>query len=226
MTQTPPLHGIAGIDEAGRGPMIGPMVICGVLVEAERLQEIETIGVKDSKLLSPSRRIALKSKIEEIADKIAFRTVTAEDIDRRRNHTTLNEIEVMEFASIAMSLNPAELYLDAADVVPERFGIKIGALSGLDSRGTVIVSEHRADSTYPLVAAASILAKVERDRIISSFHDVYGYFGSGYPNDSKTVTFVKDLVSTNQELPPIVRKSWDSVRKILNDESMKQMRLD
>jgi len=225
MKRTPHLHGIAGIDEAGRGPMIGPMVICGILVEVECLRELRAIGVRDSKLLSPSKRVELKNIIEQIAHKIAIRTVSAEDIDRRRINTTLNEIEVAEFASIAKSLNPEKLYLDAADVVPDRFGVKVGALSGLSPQRVLIVSEHKADSTYPIVSAASILAKVERDRIISSYHEIYGEFGSGYPTDSKTVNFVKELVRNNQELPPIIRKSWKSVRKIMDAESKKQMRL-
>ena len=220
------LRGIAGIDEAGRGPMIGPMVICGVLIEKERLGELEEIGVKDSKLLSHSRRVKLKDEIEQIVSKIAIRTVTAEDIDGRRRHTTLNEIEVAEFASIAKSLNPQELYLDAADVVAERFGLKVGSLSGVASRGTLIVSEHKADINYPLVSSASILAKVERDRIIRSFHEIHGDFGSGYSTDPKTVNFVRDLVQKNQELPSIIRKSWGSVRKIIDSESLKQIRLD
>ena len=103
--------------------------------------------------------------------------------------------------------------------------MKVGALSGLSPQRVLIVSEHKADSTYPIVSAASILAKVERDRIISSYHEIYGEFGSGYPTDSKTVNFVKELVRNNQELPPIIRKSWKSVRKIMDAESKKQMRL-
>ena len=225
MKQTPHLRGIAGIDEAGRGPMIGPMVICGILVEVECLRELQAIGVRDSKLLSPSRRFELKKDIEQIAQRIDIRAVSAEDIDRRRIYTTLNEIEVVEFASIAKSLNPEELYLDAVDVVPDRFGVKVAALSGLSPQEVRIVSEHKADSTYPIVSAASILAKVERDRIISSYHEVYGQFGSGYPTDPKTINFVKALVRNNQELPPIIRKSWGSVRKIMDAESKKQMRL-
>jgi len=222
----PRLHGIAGIDEAGRGPMIGPMVICGVLIEPERMSELTAIGVKDSKLLTPARRIELKDKIEEIVSKTIIRTISAEDIDRLRRHTTLNEIEVVEFASIAKTLGPSELYLDAADVVSERFGVKIGMLSGLTSQGAIIISEHKADVNYPLVSSASILAKVERDRIISSFHETYGFFGSGYSTDPHTIEYVKELVRTKQELPPIIRRTWESVRKIVDNESTNQLTLD
>lgn len=220
------LYGTAGIDEAGRGPMIGPMVICGVLIESEKLPELEQIGAKDSKTLSHARRLKLKEKIEQVAAKIVIRSVSAAEIDRLRKRTTLNEIEVTEFVSIAKTLKPQKIYLDAADVIAERFGEKIGNLSGLASKGAVIVSEHKADSKYPIVSAASIIAKVERDRVISEYHKKYGDFGSGYPSDPKTVEFVKNLVRNNKELPPIIRKSWASVKKILDDESAEQSTLD
>ncbi len=220
------LQGIAGIDEAGRGPMIGPMVFCGVIIDSEEMATLQSIGVKDSKALTPLRRVKLKRQIEQIAKKVIIRKVSAQDIDKRRKHTTLNEIEVTEFAAIAKALRPSELYLDAADVLPDRFGIKIGKLSGLMSLGTKIVSEHKADSKYQIVSAASILAKVERDSIIGRFHETYGDFGSGYPNDPKTVQFVRDIVRMNYKLPTIVRKSWNSVRRIIDEESMHQTRLD
>jgi len=219
------LKGIAGIDEAGRGPMIGPMVICGVLIDSEKLPKLEKIGAKDSKTLSHSRRLKLKKQIENIASKIEIRTVSAAEIDRLRKRTTLNEIEVAEFAFIAKKLKPKEIYLDAADVKADRFGEKIGRLSGLASKGALIVSKHKADSIYPIVSAASIIAKVERDSVISEFHKRYGDFGSGYPSDPKTVRFVSELVKSNKKLPPIVRKSWDSVRKILDEESSEQTTL-
>ena len=220
------LHGIAGVDEAGRGPMIGPMVICGILVDSDRLHKLVEIGAKDSKTLTHKRRLLLKEKIEKITSKIEIRTVSAADIDRLRKRTTLNEIEVAEFASIAKALNPKEIYLDAADVIAERFGSKIGELSGIASKGTKIVSEHKADAKYPIVSAASIIAKVERDLAIERFHQKYGDFGSGYPNDPKTIKFVRDLVRNGEKLPSIIRKSWESVRKIVDTESTDQTTLD
>ena len=219
------LHGTAGIDEAGRGPMIGPMVICGVLIDTERLHELEKIGAKDSKTLSHSRRLKLKEKIMQVVSKMEIRYVSAADIDRLRKRTTLNEIEVAEFVSIARALKPQEIYLDAADVNADRFGEKIGNLSGLASKGAKIVSEHKADSKYPIVSAASIIAKVERDRAISEYHKKYGDFGSGYPSDQKTVDFVKNLVRNGEKLPPIIRKSWESVRRIIDEESTEQSTL-
>jgi ribonuclease HII len=223
MTRRGRLFGIAGVDEAGRGPMIGPMVICGVLVGPERITELEKIGARDSKKLSPSRRQILNQKIRGLATKVEIRSVTAADIDRLRKRMTLNEIEVTEFASVVKSLKPREVYLDAADVKADRFGRKVGNMSGLTAMGAMIVSEHKADSKYPIVSAASILAKVERDRIIDEMHKEYGNFGSGYPSDPKTIRFVKKLIEDGQELPQIVRQSWDSVKNIR--ESVEQSTL-
>ena len=220
------LRGIAGVDEAGRGPMIGPMVICGILVDSDRLHELVEIGAKDSKTLTHKRRLLLKEKIENITAKVEIRTVSATDIDRLRKRTTLNEIEVTEFASIAKALNPKEIYLDAADVKAERFGSKIGELSGIASKGAKIVSEHKADAKYPIVSAASIIAKVERDLTIERFHKKHGDFGSGYPNDPKTIKFVRKLVRNGEKLPIFIRKSWESVRRIVVEESTDQTRLD
>ncbi|MGD9394834.1 MAG: ribonuclease HII [Candidatus Thorarchaeota archaeon] len=220
------LRGIAGIDEAGRGPMVGPMVICGILVDSETLHKLAKIGVKDSKILSHSRRLKLKEKIEQVVSKVLIRSVSASEIDRLRKRTTLNEIEVREFVAIVKALKPQEIYLDAADVNANRFGEKVGNLSGLASKGALIISEHRADAKYPIVSAASIIAKVERDLVIGEYHKKYGDFGSGYPSDPKTVDFVRDLVRNNQKLPSIVRKSWDSVKKIIENESTEQSKLD
>lgn len=224
MTRKNQLYGIAGVDEAGRGPMIGPLVICGVLVSSEEIPELERLGARDSKTLSPSRRRILDQRIRNLATKIEIRSVSAAEIDRLRRRTTLNEIEVTEFASVVKSLKPQEVYLDAADVNAERFGNKIGELSGIAALGAVIVSEHKADSKFPIVSAASILAKVERDRIVDEMHQKYGDFGSGYPSDPKTTRFVRGLFEEGHALPPIVRKSWDSVRKIR--ESTEQSTLD
>jgi ribonuclease HII len=219
----PGLHSIAGVDEAGRGPLIGPMIVCGILVDLNSLTELERIGVRDSKVLTPARREQLKIEIEPIAEKVIIRSLSASEIDRRRKRMTMNEIEVREFAEVVKALNPERVFLDAADVNATRFGINVGEMSGLISRGAVIVSEHKADSTYPVVSAASIIAKVERDLTIHRLHTRYGDFGSGYPSDPKTMAFVRNLVQEGKKLPSIVRHSWDSIRKIL--EEVEQTRL-
>ena len=93
------LEGVAGVDEAGRGPMIGTLVVAGVLIRHEELSHLDTSGVKDSKVLTPKRRSQLAALVEDVADKIEIRTVTAAGIDDlRARGVTLNEIEVQQFA--------------------------------------------------------------------------------------------------------------------------------
>jgi ribonuclease HII len=208
------LHGIAGIDEAGRGPLIGPMVICGVLVNSKSLTELQHIGVRDSKVLTPARREKLKAEIEPIAEQVVIRALSASEIDRLRKRMTMNEIEVRAFSEVARALSPESIFLDAADVKASRFGANVGEMSGLTSKGAVIISEHKADSKYPVVSAASIIAKVERDHTIQRLHARYGDFGSGYPSDPKTIAFVRGLLLEGKNLPSIVRHSWDSIRRI------------
>lgn len=221
------LQGIAGIDEAGRGPMVGPMVICGTLFMPDALSKLRSLGVRDSKTLTPKSREKLVVPIRELAIKHTVRIIDALEIDRLRNRgITLNEIEIRSFVSVAKELRPAALYLDAADVVAERFGNQVSQRSGLFKEGCRIISEHRADSKYEVVAAASIIAKVKRDNIITRLHDDYGDFGSGYPNDPKTVNFVRGLVKNGKELPSIIRKSWDSVSRIIEEQQSIQTRLD
>lgn len=212
MAEEQVLTGIAGVDEAGRGPMIGPMVVCGVLVDPSDLPVLQEMGVKDSKVLSPKRRTELSRGIRKLVKRIAVRRVTASRIDLLRNRgTTLNEIEVREFALILKTLRPEIAYLDAADVNPDRFRDSVVKRTQLPPERLRVVSEHRADSKYVVVSAASVVAKVERDAAIEVLHRKYGDFGSGYPSDPKTVEFVRGVVNRDEDLPDFVRATWAPV---------------
>ena len=220
------LRGIAGIDEAGRGPLIGPLVVCGALFEQETIHDLNDLRVKDSKMLTPRRRTQLIEPIKKLASKIELRSISASEIDRLRGQkVNLNEIEVRAFVSIAQALKPSLLFLDAADVKAQRFGIAVSERSGLSKLGCKVVSEHKADSKYPVVSAASIVAKVERDKAIKRLHEEFGDFGSGYPSDPKTIKFVRDLLTDTGELPNIVRHSWESVNRIRAELKTNQLRL-
>ena len=221
------LQGIAGIDEAGRGPMIGPLVVCGVRVESDKLDKMAKLGIRDSKTLSAKKRDALDNEIRQITSKIEIELVTASEIDSlRAKKVTLNEIEVRAFVQVAKKLQPAVLYLDAADVKAERFGSVIGERSGLSSMGCKIVSEHKAGSKYTVVAAASIVAKVQRDSKIKRLHKKFGDFGSGYPSDPKSIAFVKQIVQSGEKLPDIIRSSWVSITRLTKDGTTEQTTLE
>jgi ribonuclease HII len=200
---------VAGIDEAGRGCIIGPLVVAGVLVKEENLPTLKQIGVKDSKLLTPNKREILAKEITRIADKHIIIKLAPVDIDRavasgRKLHK-LNRLEAETMAQIINALKPDEAYVDAADVVEDRF--KHHIQERLNAK-TSITSKHKADKTYPVVSAASILAKVERDREIAVLSAQYGDFGSGYLTDPKTMAFLKEWLRTHGEYPDCVRKSY------------------
>lgn len=221
------IRGIAGIDEAGRGPMIGPLVVCGVLIDQKDLPRLKALKLRDSKTLSPRRRRDFNTRIREIARKVEIKSVSAAEIDAlRTSGYTLNEIEVLAFASIAKELRPQEVFMDAADVNAQRFGEFVKSKSGLESEGTKFISEHKADAKYPIVSAAGILAKVERDSQVEELHQEYGDFGSGYPSDPKSVGFVKGLLLEGIELPKFIRQTWESVKRMREEVQTEQLDLD
>ena len=202
---------IAGIDEAGRGPVIGPMVIAAIVVDEDKTRELEKLGVKDSKKLTPKRREKLFNEILSIADDHVVLVLSPEEISSREG--TLNEFEVENFARALNSLKvkPDVIYADAADVDEERFGKELKARLNF---GAEIVAKHRADALFPVVSAASIVAKVTRDRKIEKLKEKYGEIGSGYPSDPRTRAFLEGYYREHRKFPPIVRTGWKTLKKI------------
>jgi ribonuclease HII len=217
---------VAGVDEAGRGCVIGPLVVAGVLIREEVLPALTRLGVKDSKLLSWKKREVLATEIRRLAEKHMVVKLAPVEIDRvvesRRKLHKLNRLEAQTMARIIESLKPDEAYVDAADVLEERF--KQHIQEGL-SFETKIVAEHKADKTYPVVSAASIIAKVERDREISALIGEYGDFGSGYLADQKTIRFLKQWLQMHDEYPDCVRKSWKPAKQVKNEKGTVQKKL-
>ncbi|WP_457752529.1 ribonuclease HII [Thermococcus sp.] len=219
---------LAGIDEAGRGPVIGPMVIAAVVVDEDKVPELEGLGVRDSKRLTPKRRERLFDEIIALLDDYVILELWPEGIDSREG--TLNEFEVKKFVKALNSLKvkPDIVYIDAADVEEARFGEEIKKRLDFEAE---IIAEHKADDKFLPVSAASIIAKVTRDRAIEKLKDEYGEIGSGYPSDPRTRAFLEEYYRQHGEFPPIVRWSWKTLRKI--EEKLKaektrkgQVRLD
>ena len=212
---------IAGVDDAGRGPIIGPLVIAGVLMDEERIRELVSIGVKDSKLLTPRTRSDLAEKIRRIALKISYDELSPAQIDevvmRARKLQKLNFLEAKSMAKVITDLKPKAVWVDASDVKPERYARQILDELPASLRRTVLISEHKADRKYPIVSAASIMAKVRRDTAISKLWEEYGNFGSGYVTDPNTIAFLKEWRRTHADFPPIVRRSWKTLREIESD---------
>lgn len=206
----------AGIDEAGRGPVLGPLVVAGVAVEDPA--PLAEMGCRDSKMLSPAKREALDRLLRKQAGvRIEVRAISAETLDAERQRHSLNHIEAERFREIALALQPSHLFVDAADVNAARFGKAVSR--GLP-RTTKVVSEHRADDAYPIVGAASIVAKVARDAAVAGLarrleRRLEMPLGSGYASDERTRLFLQAWHARFGDLPEGTRRSWAPMRELL-----------
>lgn len=199
---------------------MGPLVVAGVLVEEERYDELREIGVRDSKKLSPKKREAMEVEIKSVAKNWAYFDLPPWAIDKVVERGVvlrkLNYLEAMAMARVIRDLRPDKAYVDPADVVTERFGEQI--LRVLPWKPE-IVCEKKADVKYPVVSAASILAKVRRDRIVAGIREKHGDFGSGYPSDRRTQDFLRALFEERDGFPPYVRRSWSTVKRLMGNVS-------
>ncbi len=217
---------VAGVDEAGRGCVIGPLVVAGVMLRTESLPLLTELGVKDSKLLTAKKREALYPEIIRLTEKYQTIKVLPYQIDKavesaRKLHK-LNRLEAQTMAQVIEALKPDEVYVDAADTVEHRFGNHIKECLKIKTR---LISKHKADKIFPVVSAASIIAKVERDREIANLRLEYGDFGSGYLTDGKTMDFLRQLLEKNRDYPSFVRKSWKPAKRAKSEKGSQQQML-
>ncbi len=217
--------------------MVGPIVISIVSVSKGKEGRLSRIGVRDSKMLTKKKRRFLLDEINAIAEEVRVYSISNSEINEAmENKISINELEALNFARLIDSANviPGKIYIDSPDVVPERFGLRIKLLSkrplaidGVkESRrnrrpGTIkIISEHKADARYPVVSAASIIAKVTRDEEVDRIKDEVGIsLGSGYPSDRYTVDAIKADLKKNV-LKPYIRNYWKTMNII------KQLKID
>jgi len=201
---------VCGVDEAGRGSLLGPLVIAGVSVKKSVIKDLSSIGVKDSKKLLPKVRAELYKEIIKIADKYSVVRVNPRIIDANVKKHNLNNLEAKYMAKVISKLGPDLAYVDSCDVNPDRFGKKISALSNFSK----VRSYHHAEDKSIVVSAASIIAKVNRDKAIAKIQKIH-HIGSGYPSDSKTIGFVTKYYQENQAFPNFVRTSWMPAKMIM-----------
>ncbi|MGI5964308.1 MAG: ribonuclease HII [Candidatus Methanomethylophilaceae archaeon] len=198
-----------GIDEAGRGSVMGPLVVAIVRTDSDG--DLMSMGVKDSKKLTPHRREVLYEKIFGNYE-TEFLEVSAEEIDSLRKKMSLNEIELDMFAEAVGKLPSGLVYADCPDVNTSAFSSRLSRKCGNRFK---IVAEHKADDKYPVVSAASIVAKVIRDRRIKEISEEFGEsVGSGYPSDRVTMDFIERWIKEKGVPPPNTRCSWESVRNL------------
>jgi ribonuclease HII len=213
---------IAGIDEAGRGPCIGPLVMAIACIQKKNEEKLNEIGVKDSKLLASKERQRQFGLIKKTVSEFGITKLSSQEIDELRDRKSLNELEAMRAAALLNNLKtkPDIVYVDSPDTIMAAFGERIRKYLSFD---TIIKSEHKADLNYPIVSAASIIAKVERDNEIKSYAKEFGELGTGYSSDERTIVFLKKYVEEFNELPQIARKSWCTSQKILDEKFQKKL---
>lgn len=213
---------ICGIDEAGRGPILGPLVMVGVLINQEDEEKLRKIGVKDSKLLTKQQREFLYKKIIKIAQKYKIIITDPEEIDKAvegHDGLNLNWLEAKKSAEIINTLNPDKAIVDCpSNNIPKYQNYLFKKLKNKEIN---LVLEHKADFKYPVVAASSILAKVTRDNEIEKIKKKIKLdFGSGYMPDQKTVEF---LENNYENYKGLFRKSWSPYKEIVNKKFQKKL---
>ena len=205
---------VCGVDEAGRGSMLGPLVVAGITISRSKINLLKKLGVRDSKKLSPVARNRLYKKIIEVVDDYHVIRISPRIIDKSVSNHSLNHLEAKYMAKVISKLSPSTAFVDSCDVNSKRFGKEISKLTS----NTKIRSYHHADSKFITVSAASILAKVSRDRAITRLSKKYD-IGSGYPSDPKTKVFVKKSIRRNQNLT-FLRKSWKPVKILMKKRKL------
>lgn len=206
---------VAGLDEAGRGPAIGPMVLACVVMREDRLPALEG-RIRDSKLMSPAGRRRALTLIKSLAEEIKVRVVEPWEIDLAVSGVSDKNLNFMEARLVSeiiasLSCRVRRVFVDSPDPKPDRFAALVESMLGRDD--VEVVASNKAEAVYPVVAAASIVAKVTRDGIVEDLKRRYGDFGSGYPSDPRTRSFLQSCLARG-ELPPIVRRSWSTLGRL------------
>jgi ribonuclease HII len=198
---------LCGVDEAGRGPVIGPMVVAAVMVEDDG--QLRSLGVRDSKQLKVERREQLALRISHIAE-VRLEVVQPHQIDANTNGH-LNRFEAEVFARLIDMLRAEDVFVDACDANERRFA---GMIMRHLSYRPRLVCEHKADATYPVVSAASIIAKTRRDAIVREIEAEVGQpIGTGYAHDKVTIAFLENWIKEKGCLPPHTRRSWATAKR-------------
>ena len=180
------------------------------------------IGVKDSKLLTVQKRHECLAQLKDYTKETNFTLIPPEELDLLMDRKSLNEIEAMRIGFLLNNLKvkPDVVYLDAPDPIAHSFTKRVRKYVSFN---TVLKSEHKADLTYPVVSAASIVAKVNRDAAIDDLAQEFGTLGSGYSHDERTIAFIKKYVKEHKKLPSFARRSWDTSRRLLDEEFQQKL---
>ncbi|MFH0808614.1 MAG: ribonuclease HII [archaeon] len=215
-----------GIDDAGRGPVLGPMILAGILIKPEDEKIIKSLGAKDSKLLTPTIRKKIKNQLIE---KFQYHTElsTPTEID---NSTNLNYLEAIKSAKIINHLmknikEPVKIIIDCPSINIKSWTADVQKILTttyhLPPTTYLLNCEHKADLNHPVVSAASIIAKEKREDEIKKLKQQLNIdFGSGYPADPKTKKFVQQNFK-NPKYKNLIRFSWNTIKKLKQEKQQK-----
>lgn len=232
---------VFGADEAGRGPVLGPMVAAAVRADPEHLPR----GVADSKTLAAAKREELAAAMDgDDGIAVGVSIVPPERIDDETSDMNALTVaaqadaiaEVLDGDTDGVGSGTGSVdtavddrdggettrptgVVDACDVDPKRFARRVRDALPVPID---LSAEHRADASHAIVAAASVIAKVERDALVADLGEnyrEYGPLGSGYPSDPRTRKFLREYVRANGELPACARASWKTSRDVLDAAS-------
>ncbi len=204
---------IAGIDESGRGPVLGPLVICCAYCRREHEKELNKLAKKDSKQLTQKQREEIFRELKKFCE-FKWIEISAIDLNNLMERMSLNDIEAQVMAALASKLKNADVMIDMPDRYSWTFRKRMKKF-GCER----FEAEHKADEKYPIVAAASICAKLVREEKIAKIKKQVGFdFGSGYPGDERTRDALKDKDAL-AKLKPFIRQKWKTL------ETVKQRKL-
>ena len=206
---------IGGVDEAGRGSIIGPLIVAGISLKESVVSKLRKMGVKDSKMLTPQTRAILFSQIIHLVDSLCIYKIDCSEVDDSVFLNRLNKLEAEAMALVINNIQADRVYIDSCDINPKRYRDCIECL--LTPYKPKLYSMHRADSLNIVVSAASIIAKVVRDKEIQEIRKIHHNIGSGYPSDEKTMHFITSWVARYKCAPQFARKSWKPLKIMLKE---------
>ena len=192
---------VLGLDEAGRGCVLGPLVVGGFCCDLEQVAALREAGADDSKALTKKRRETLLGPLGELGD-WSLRFVEPVEID----NGNLNRLEEDAFVELIEHYRPDRVIIDAP-VHPKGIPNFVRRLRGRLSLEPELVVEPKADANHPPCGAASIFAKVHRDRRIAALGEV----GSGYPSDPVTRRWLQGFIERDEPFPDSVRTRWGTI---------------
>lgn len=212
---------VGGVDEAGRGSIIGPLVVAGISIWETKIAQLTELGVRDSKALTPKARARLFGEIMKVSNTVYVSKINPVEVDCSVSLRGLNRLEAKVMGAVINNIGADEVYVDCCDVNPERYRDYIGQHLSCNPK---VHSMHHADSINVVVSAASIIAKVTRDHEVEQIRKKYRGIGSGYPSDDRTMRFIRRWVAKNGTAPEFARKSWKPLRLLLEQTMQYKLR--